>query len=119
MPVLIPDGDAYDCRVCGQARGLVQHLRAVVEQDAAAVEAALENLQRQIAAKAGRAGSVCVTLGYPLRDIACVGPRDAGVVVKFVMDPLDVDCKQRTFVAAALAPAADLFEALYKFICTS
>ena len=110
----------HDSKVCGQDRRLVAYLRTVMLADGpaklAAVEVIREDLRTQLASISEDV-SVGVSLGYPMRsDAEACGEGDA-VFVAFIMDPLDVDCKQRTHVSLATPPAvrSSIEKVLYKY----
>eukprot|EP01043_Picozoa_sp_COSAG02_P071872 COSAG02_NODE_13314_length_1411_cov_1.271341_2_plen_160_part_00 len=117
--------DRYVSQTCGQAPELVARLRAAqVAHDGGDPEA-LRSLCDELLDALPCSGSAAILVAPPMGKPNCVAVRgDApyAVAVWLLLDPLDIDSKQTTFVLrnatpSALAPCASVaavFEKLYK-----
>lgn len=117
--------EQYVSQTCGQAPELVVRLRpAQVLHDGGDPDA-LRSLCDELLGALSCSGPAVVLVAPPMGKPSCVAARGEApyiVAVWLLLDPLDIDSKQTTFVLrnaapSALAPHADMkaiFDALYK-----
>ena len=108
--------ESYARRTCGMERTLLAQLRAAAAVDRQSLEMCCWKLQAQIKSRTGR--EVVVMVAPPIGKPLCVagdGVETPNIAVWLLLDPLDIDSKQTTFVAVASEVEAEAhFAALYK-----
>eukprot|EP01083_Nonionella_stella_P168802 570957_1 len=114
-------GNDYHSLVCGQHIDLVHWARNVLKNKN--MDEKLKRLQQlkdsmiaQLKASCNDTYSVGVSIGNPMKDTVVLIQNNEQILVKLIMDPLEIDCKQRTFVTKTLsAKQRDaIFKTLYK-----
>ena len=117
--------ERYESRTCGQAPELVARLRSAQVLHDGGDSDALRSLCDELLGALRCSGSAAVLVAPPMGQPSCVvvrGQAPYAVVVWLLLDPLDIDSKQTTFVLrdappVALEPHANteaIFGALYK-----
>ena len=108
--------------VCGQHKDLVVWARNVLKlKDMDERQNALQQFRNammaQLKHECNEEYTVGIGLGSAFKDSVAVLNNNEQVIVKLIMDPLPIDCKQRTFVLKKLSQTKrdGIFRALYKF----
>merc|ERR1712130_171370 len=118
---LFQDQANFESLFCGQHNAMVQFLRKVLKDKSVDAQAdAMAKLNEMMAGLLNQIGdggyTVGSSLGSAMKDSVVAYKGNEKVLVKFIMDPLPVDCKQRTFISKELKGSLrqKLFAALYK-----
>jgi len=117
--------ERYESRTCGQAPELVKRLRSAQALHDDGDPDALRSLCDELLGALRCSGSAAILVAGPMGKPSCVAVRGEApyaVVVWLLLDPLDIDSKQTTFVLRDVAPSelapyanmAATFGALYK-----
>merc|ERR1719230_976859 len=116
---LIADG-RYTRATCGMDRELLAMLRAAVKEDPAALSRLCTKLANNAAARLGGATArVSIIVAPPLGPPTCVYSEgaDSLAVIWLMLDPLDIDSKQTTFIQQMESSRvrSEWMSALYKW----
>lgn len=124
------EDEKHESHVCGQNRALIVHLKNELKtKNIEELLDSLTSIQYDIQHKLQQTlqnsninmdeklMSTGVSIGNPLKDTQSTITKDNFIVIKFIMDPLYIDCKQRTFISKEINSKVRklLFHALYKY----
>ena len=108
----------YKTLVCGQHPDLVVWCRKVLKnkENTDPLQAFKDLVIAKLKADCKETYTVGVSIGGAMKDAMSLIKKDDQVVIKLIMDPLPIDCKERTFVTQTISKSKQdaVFKALYK-----
>eukprot|EP00286_Rhodomonas_abbreviata_P014392 CAMPEP_0181323872 /NCGR_PEP_ID=MMETSP1101-20121128/20036_1 /TAXON_ID=46948 /ORGANISM="Rhodomonas abbreviata, Strain Caron Lab Isolate" /LENGTH=127 /DNA_ID=CAMNT_0023431967 /DNA_START=57 /DNA_END=440 /DNA_ORIENTATION=- len=114
-PQSLMGNERFENQVCGMDRTLLEKVRSAVKDVDALQELCNHLISSMKALLGSKVGEVAVMVGPPFGKTNCSksSGNDPSVVIWLLLDPLDVDSKQSTFVRSP--NAKEIFQVLYKF----
>lgn len=108
----------YKTLVCGQHPELVVWCRKVLKnkEDLSKLQEFKDLVIAKLKADCKETYKVGVSIGGAMKDAMSLIKKEDQVVIKLIMDPLPIDCKERTFVTQTLSKSKQdaIFKSLYK-----
>ena len=126
-PSTLMASSQFEHRTCGMQTALVQLVRQAKTQSSNdSMSALLEDVAQAAMAKLDNGANVVAVFGPPMgppkavfpalsdeEEAAAVRPMPQ-VIIWLLLDPIDIDCKQTTFVNRSCINAQKVFENMYK-----